>query len=148
MHWTCFTGPSSRVTPIAESTLRPTDRLSDEMIRAILKRDGVIGTVLYNKFLRLPDWEKRGKLKKDVNLATVAKHVNHICDLARDRLHVGIGSDFDGGFGAEGVPYELDTVADLQSFGPSLTGFKFSEKDVANYLGRNWVRTLDKALPD
>ena len=37
----------------------PTDRqLSDEMIRAILKRDGVIGTVLYNKFLD-PDWEKR-----------------------------------------------------------------------------------------
>ena len=126
----------------------PTDRqLSDEMIRALIDRDAVIGTVLYNKFLD-PDWEKRGKLKKDVNLATVAKHVNHICDLAGDRLHVGIGSDFDGGFGAEGIPYELDTVADLQKLGPSLTGFKFSEKDVANYLGRNWVRILDRALPD
>ena len=63
----------------------PTDRqLSDEMIRAIVDRNGVIGTVLYNKFLD-PDWEKRGKLKKDVNLATVAKHVKHVCDLAGDK---------------------------------------------------------------
>jgi membrane dipeptidase len=126
----------------------PTDRqLSDEMIRAIVDRNGVIGTVLYDKFLD-PDWEKRGKLKNDVNLATVAKHMKHVCDLAGDKLHAGIGSDFDGGFGAESIPYELDTAADLQKLGPALSSCGFSERDVANVLGRNWIRTLDRALPD
>ena len=126
----------------------PTDRqLSDDMIRAIIRRNGVIGTVLYNKFLD-PDWEKKGQLKKDVNLATVAKHVLHICDLAGDRLHVGIGSDFDGGFGVEGIPHELDTVADLQKVGHALSGFGFSERDIANYSGRNWIRALEKSLPE
>ena len=126
----------------------PTDRqLSDEMIRVIMDRNGVIGTVLYNNFLD-PDWEKRGKLKKDVNLATVAKHIKHVCDLAGDKLHAGIGSDFDGGFGAESIPYELDTAADLQKLGPALSSCGFSERDTANVLGRNWIRTLDRALPD
>ena len=56
----------------------------DEMIKAIVDRNGVIGTVLFNKFLDT-DWENRGKLKKDVNLATVAKHIIDVCDGTADK---------------------------------------------------------------
>lgn len=122
-----------------------TDRqLSDEMIRALVARGGVIGTVVYNRFLRA-DWDKSA-VKSTVTLSDVAGHMQHICDLAGDALHVGIGTDFDGGFGMESTPREIDTVADLQKLGDVLAG-KFSDDDVANILGGNWLRLLRRALP-
>jgi membrane dipeptidase len=77
----------------------------------------------------------------------VVKHIRHVCDLAGDRLHVGIGSDFDGGFGAESIPAELDTAADLQKVGEALGDAGFSQTDIDNILGGNWVRLLRRALP-
>jgi membrane dipeptidase len=128
-------------------TIVPTDRqLSDEMISALVAREAVIGTVLYNKFLQ-PEWEETGAIKSKVTLTDVLKHVRHMCDLAGDRLHVGIGSDFDGGFGAESIPAEFDTAADLQKVGGALGDVGFSETDIDNILGGNWVRFLRRALP-
>jgi membrane dipeptidase len=122
-----------------------TDRqLSDEMIRAIVARDGVIGIVLYNRFLKA-DWEKSAR-KDAVTLADVARHIQHICDLAGNAHHIGIGSDFDGGFGMEAAPREIDTVADVQKLGDALTA-AFSDTDIANILGGNWIRLLRRALP-
>ena len=125
----------------------PTDRqLSDEMISALVAREGVIGAVLFNKFLQ-PDWRETGAIKSKVTLSDVMKHIHHMCDLAGDRLHVGIGSDFDGGFGAESIPAELDTAADLQKVGEALGDAGFSQIDIDNILGGNWVRLLRRALP-
>lgn len=126
----------------------PTDRqLSDDMIRTIVSRGGVIGTVLYNKFLD-PDWAGRGEKKSDVTFASVVKHIKHVCDVAGDSLHVGIGSDLDGGFGVESAPAELETVADLERIGNALSEAKFSETEIENILGGNWLRILRNALPD
>ncbi|MDA4131037.1 MAG: membrane dipeptidase, partial [Thaumarchaeota archaeon] len=126
----------------------PTDRqLSDKMIQAITTRDGVIGTVLYNAFLD-PGWVGRGKKKAEVTLATVIKHMKHVCELTGDKLHIGIGSDFDGGFGAEAIPAELDTVADLQKLGLALREAGFSAEESSDVLGGNWIRLLRRALPE
>ncbi len=124
-----------------------TDRqLSDEMIRAIVARDGVIGAVMYNNFIQA-GWDKTAR-KDAVTLADVVKHTRHICDLAGDARHVGIGSDFDGGFGMESVPREIDTVADLQKFADALSAASFGDADIANVLGGNWIRLLRRALPE
>jgi membrane dipeptidase len=123
-----------------------TDRqLSDEMIRSIITRDGVIGVVVYNRFLKA-DWDKSA-LKEAVTLAVVVQHIKHMCDLAGDTQHVGIGTDFDGGFGVESAPLEIDTVADLRKVGDALAAASFSDQDIANILGENWIRLLRRALP-
>jgi len=127
--------------------LVPTDRqLSDEMIRAIAKREGVIGIVLFNKFLA-PDWDKTGQVKQHVTLGDVIKHVEHMCKVAGDSHYIGVGSDFDGGFGSESIPAELDTIADLPKLANALSRAGFSEHEIGGILGKNWLRFLNGALP-
>ena len=123
----------------------PDRHLSDEMIRAIIARDGVIGTVLYGGFIKA-GWDKSAR-KDTLTLADAVRHAQHICDLAGDARHVGIGSDFDGGFGMESTPREIDTIADLQKLGDALSAASFDDADIANILGGNWIRLLRRALP-
>lgn len=123
-----------------------TDRqLSDAMIRAIANRNGVIGAALYNRFIKA-GWDKSAR-KDAVTYADVVQHIWRVCDLAGDCNHAGIGSDFDGGFGVESVPKEIDTVADLQKLGDALSAARFDDADIRNILGGNWIRMLRMALP-
>lgn len=123
-----------------------TDRqLSDAMIRAIIARDGVIGAVLYNRFIKA-GWDKSAQ-KDAVTLMDVVRHLQHICEIAGDARHIGIGSDFDGGFGMESAPREIDTVADLQKVGDALANARFADEEIQNILGGNWIRLLRRALP-
>jgi membrane dipeptidase len=125
----------------------PTDRhLSDEMISALVKRGGVIGTALYNGFLQ-SGWKDNECTKSQVTLLDVVKQIQHVCTVAGDTLHSAIGSDLDGGFGTESIPAELDTVADLQQIGGALKAEGLSDADVENILGGNWLRVLRDALP-
>jgi membrane dipeptidase len=125
----------------------PTDRqLSDDMLRALLERDAVIGCVLYNRFLQ-SEWEPtKGKhavtLKDDV-----MRHIDRICQLAGNAQHVGIGSDFDGGFGAQSIPSELDSVADLPKLAEVLKAAGYKQSDVDGVMGGNWVRVMQETLP-
>lgn len=122
----------------------PTDRqLSDDMIRAILRRDGVIGINLFDRFLLIPD--EQGK--RQATLADVVHHIKHVCDLAGDTAHVGIGSDMDGGFGRNEIPQEIATSADLYKIGEALNQNGFSDTDVKAILGGNWLRFFEDALP-
>lgn len=126
----------------------PTDRqLSDEMIRALVKRDGVIGAVFFNQFLK-HQWRQNGADKNAVTFATVIDHIKHICDIAGDATHCGIGTDFDGGFGMEATPKEIDTAADLQKFGDALTSAGFKDAEVRGIMGGNWQRILERGLPE
>jgi len=126
--------------------LLPTDRhLSDEMIRAIVARNGVIGVALYNAFIQA-GW-RRGMSKEAVTLADLVRHVDHICQLAGDTTHVGLGSDLDGGFGRDQTPAGLDTVADLRQIADALQAAGYKASDIANIMGENWYRFLSRTLP-
>ncbi len=115
--------------------------LSDEMIRRLADRDAVIGIVPANYFLR-HDWDVR-----TVTVADVAAAVDHVCQVVGDAAHVGVGSDFDGGFGADATPVELDTVADLERIGPALGEMGYDEEHIAAIMGGNWLRILREVLP-
>ncbi len=121
-------------------------QLSDRQIRLIHERDGVIGVALHNGMLRAAGTGDTLK-RRDVSLETVAIHIDHLCQLAGDALHAAIGSDLDGGFGAEHSPSDLDTVADLHKLGAILAGRGFSQADVALILGGNWLRFWSQNLP-
>lgn len=126
--------------------LVPGDRqLSDAMIRAVVERDGVIGVVLYNKFLDAqwtPDHGQR------VGLEALVRHIEHICTIAGDTRHVGIGSDLDGGFGVEAIPAGLDSIVDLPRIGVALREHGWRDDEIAAVLAGNWLRWLRAWLPE
>lgn len=121
-------------------------QLSNEMIRRLVERAGVIGIVPFNRFLR-PGWS-RGDPKDAVTVADVAAAIDHVCQVVGDVAYVGVGSDFDGGFGAESVPVEIDTVADLGCIGAALGEMGYGDDDIRAVLGGNWLRVLRAGLPE
>ncbi len=125
---------------------RNSDRhLTDEMILRLAERDGVIGIVPYNRFLS-ESWLPKNP-RSLVSISLVLDAIDYICQLTGSSRHVGIGSDFDGGFGAEATPEELDTVTDLWSIGKGLQARGYPEDDVSAILGRNMLRQLRASLP-
>jgi membrane dipeptidase len=74
-------------------------------------------------------------------LEHVRAHAEHIANLIGwDKI--GIGSDFDGGLGADETPIEIDTSADLARIGDVVP-----DEARAGVLGENWLRLLSEALP-
>lgn len=145
-----YEGPvaASHVNCLALLPNFPTNRhFADRVLRGIIERGGVIGNVPLNAFLKSGWVRKNGSRREEVPLDVLAAHIDHVCQLAGNSLHSGIGSDFDGGFGLQSVPPEIDTVADLHKLTPLLTARGYSETDVANILGLNWLHFLEKNLP-
>jgi membrane dipeptidase len=121
--------------------------LPDPIIEGLIERDGVIGLVPFNTFLKVGWLRKNGSRREEVSLDTLIAHIDHICQIAGDSLHTGIGSDFDGGFGLQSIPPELDSIADLQLIATGLKARGYRETDVENILGGNWLRFLRRSLP-
>ena len=117
----------------------------DDVIKGLLARNGIIGVVPFCAFLKT-GW-KKGNTRTGITLETVAAHVDHICQMAGDAQHVGLGSDFEGGFGLEDVPADIDTIADLQKLAPILEGKGYNDAEVTAVLGGNWLRHLRLNLP-
>jgi membrane dipeptidase len=78
----------------------------------------------------------------------VADQIDHVCQLAGNTRHVALGTDFDGGFGVEAVPHEIDTIADLVQLVPQLTKKGYNQDDIAQILSGNWFRILQENLPE
>ena len=119
--------------------------LPDEIIEGIIQHSGVIGIVPFNGFLD-QGW-KRSSPRSDYPLDMVAAQMDYICQKAGNASHVGFGTDFDGGFGMQHIPPELDTIADLQKLAPLLTARGHSEDDIVAIFGGNWIDILRRSLP-
>ena len=119
---------------------------SDEQIKALIERGAVIGAA-FDAWMIVPEWIRRKSLPEemDCNLEKLVNHIDHICQIAGNTLHVGIGSDLDGGYGREQSPYDIDTIADLQKLLRLLNNRGYSEKDIENIMHGNWLRFLRKA---
>lgn len=118
-------------------------QFSDEMIRELVNRNAIIGVAL-DAWMMVPDWIRGVSTPKDrnVTLDIMVDNIDHICQLAGDSLHVGVGSDLDGAFGTEQCPYDLDTIADIQKLPALLKKRGFSDEDMQNIMHGNFVRFL------
>lgn len=119
-------------------------QLSDEMIRSIAERGGVIGTAL-DAWMLDAEWKRKvpaNQQRTRATLETVADHIDHIAQLMGTARHCGIGTDLDGGYGQEQSPRDLNTIADLQNLVPILSRRGYSAADVEGILAGNWIRLL------
>ena len=118
-------------------------QFSDDQINELIDRHAVIGIAL-DAWMLIPNWHKGISTPKGtgVSLEHMADHIDHICQLAGNSLHVGIGTDLDGGFGKEQGPSDLDTIADLQKFPSILEKRGYTRTDTLNIMHRNFLRFL------
>jgi membrane dipeptidase len=141
-----YEGPvlASHSNPLRLRKNRPDRNISDDIIRKIAERDGVIGLIPYNLFL-LQDW-MLGDRKNAATMDHVIAAIDHVCQISGSARHAGIGSDFDGGFGAESTPVGFDTLADLLSIGQALAERGYAPEDVTAILSGNFLRVLRAGL--
>lgn len=121
-------------------------QFADDQIRELVKRGAVIGGAL-DAWMMVPDWVigASDPRKMNCNLEVLVNHWDHICQVAGDALHIGIGSDLDGAFGTEQCPYDLKSIADLQKIQDLLRARGYSEEDIGNIMHGNWLRFLRNA---
>jgi membrane dipeptidase len=122
-------------------------QFTDEHIRELVQREAVIGVVL-DAWMLVPGWIRGQSTPENtgVNLATVADHVDHICQVAGDARHVGIGSDLDGAFGREQCPLDVQTIADLGKLLDLLATRGYRSEDLELIAHGNFIRFLRRAL--
>lgn len=125
-------------------------QLSDEQIKTLIERGAVIGGAL-DAWMLVPGWIRRQTTPQTagVRLAHLVAHLDHICQLAGNARHVGIGSDLDGAFGREQTATDLDTIADLTMLPALLAERGFGSDDIRGVMHTNFVRFLQEAwAPD
>ncbi|GAB2691020.1 membrane dipeptidase [Mucilaginibacter koreensis] len=119
---------------------------SDAQLKALIERGAVIGIAL-DAWMMVPGWVRGVSfpLAMQCDLEKALDHVDHICQLAGNTLHVGIGTDLDGAFGREQCPFDLETIADLQKIPELMHKRGYSDTDIKNLMHNNWLRFLRNA---
>jgi membrane dipeptidase len=113
--------------------LAPSPRnLTDEQLRAIGERDGIVGINFHVGFLRAD-----GAENPDTPLVTVVEHALHVAQVAGARC-VGLGSDFDGAL----MPAPLGDVTGLPALLDALRTAGFGPDELEGIAWRNWQRVL------
>lgn len=125
-------------------SLAPWNRqFSDEQIRAVIQRGGVLG-MAFDAIMMVPGWVHLRSRPADFQLKIerICDHIDHICQLAGNASHVGIGTDLDGGYGTEQTPMDLDSIADLQTLPVLLQRRGYTAADIEGIMYGNFVSFL------
>jgi membrane dipeptidase len=128
--------------------LVPGDRqLSDEQIHRLIEREAVIGTA-FDAWMLYPGWKQGISSPQVVSIAAAADHLDHICQLAGNARYCAIGTDLDGGFGAEQAPGDVDTITDIHKLETILDRRGYPAEDIDAIFFGNWMRLFGNALPE
>ncbi|MDO5570124.1 MAG: membrane dipeptidase [Bacteroidales bacterium] len=103
--------------------------LSDESIKRIASKGGVVQVCLYPPFVREDG---------NANIKDVIAHIKYIANLVGVE-HVGVGSDFDGDGGVEGCN-EMNEMINLTK---ELLLAGFSKEDIKAIRGANFLRVMN-----
>lgn len=123
-------------------------QIPDEQIVRLIERGAVIGGAL-DAWMMVPGWQRGITTPREagLHLEHLLEHTDHICQLAGNANHVGIGSDLDGGFGIEQTPQDVQSISALQRVGDLLEKRGYSPEDIDKVLHGNFIRFLSKHLP-
>ena len=102
--------------------------LTDDQLRAIAKKGGVVHTTFYHGFLNQTS---------EADILDGIRHLEHAIDIMGID-HVGIGTDFDGDGGVCG----MRDASDIQQFTRQLLRCRYSESDIVKIWGGNWLRVM------
>jgi len=118
--------------------------LSNDTIREIARRGGVIGLNLFSKFL-IPDSVNHSQRRATID-ETLA-HVEHVCDLLGHCASVGLGSDLDGGLTANDLPEGINRPKDYELLANGLRDRGWSDEHLEGFMWKNWQRVLSAGTP-
>jgi membrane dipeptidase len=121
-----FDGPVAATHAHSRRTCDIERLLTDDIVQELAARDGIVGVMPVCWALQ-EGW-RRGDARVPLERVVDAVH-----DLRVDERHIAIGTDWDGGQGAESAPDGFDTIADLPKLRDALGDA---------ILGRNWLRWL------
>ncbi len=102
--------------------------LTDEQLRAIAGKGGVVQLCLYGGFL---------KDNGNATICDAVEHLNHMINVMGIE-HVGIGSDFDGDGGITGC----NDASELINFTRHLLNKRYSKEDIRKIWGENFLRVM------
>lgn len=138
-----YTGPVWASHNNCRALVNHNRQFADEQIQELIQRNAVIGIAL-DAWMMVPNWVRGQSTPESmgVTLQQMIHNIDHICQLAGNALHVGIGTDLDGGFGKEQGPSDLDTIADLQKIPNLLSERGYSSLDIENIMSKNFIRFL------
>ena len=103
--------------------------LTDDQMRALAQKGGVMQVTLYNGFL-VKDGE--------ATIEDAMRHLEHAIDVMGID-HVGLGTDFDGDGGIRG----LASSSELLNFTRQLLARGYSEADIQKLWGGNFLRVMN-----
>ena len=120
-------------------------QFTDDQFKELISRGAVIGMPM-DAWMMVPNWQRGISTPNSmgVTLNTMIDHLTHICELAGNTNHVGLGTDLDGGFGKEQCPSDLETIADLQKIPDLLLNRGFSDEDIKKICHQNWLNFLER----
>jgi membrane dipeptidase len=121
-----FDGPVAATHAHSRRTVDIERLLTDDVVREIATRDGIVGVLPVG--WALDEGWRRGDPRVPLERVVAAVH-----DLRVDERHIAIGTDWDGGQGAESAPAGIETIADLPQLRDALG---------EAILGDNWLRWL------
>lgn len=123
-------------------------QLSDDMIRVLVERGAVIGMV-FDAWMLVPGWVRGQTTPQSAGLVLerIVDHADHICQIAGNALHLGIGSDLDGAFGFEQTPADLRSIHDLTKLPGLFEKRGYKPADIEGIMSGNFLRFLQKNLP-
>lgn len=108
--------------------------LTDQQMRALAEKGGVMQVTIYNGFL-----VKEGQ----ATIKDVVRHINHAVEVMGID-HVGIGTDFDGDGGVPGVA----SASELPNLTKELLREGYSTADLRKLWGENFLRVMTQCQQD
>jgi membrane dipeptidase len=107
--------------------------LTDEQLKAIAERDGVVGVNFSPSFI-----VSEGK----ATIEDLIKHIDHMANVIGVK-YVGLGSDYDG---ISSTPIGLEDVSKLPNLTAKLLEHGYSKEDVKKILGENFLRVISGVM--